>query len=35
MRPGMTANVCGKCGSPNMSSARFCARCGAALAGGA
>ncbi len=30
----MTANVCGKCGSPNMSTSKFCARCGNPLAAG-
>jgi hypothetical protein len=29
----MAGKVCGKCDSPNMSTARFCARCGAPLAG--
>jgi len=27
----MSEHVCGKCGSPNMSTSRFCARCGAPL----
>ena len=27
----MAGKVCAKCGSPNMTSARFCARCGAKL----